>query len=174
MTRFAGLSYFAGVLRHGPEVASIGLENRDEAWMEEALRLAAEAAEDGEVPVGAVVILSDRIVGRGRNRMRERSDPRAHAEMEAIDEARAKVANGRLDGGTLVVTLEPCPLCAGAVLLTRLARVVFGAWDPRMGAAGSRFDILGAGVLADVRVRSGVLPEQCSSLLSDWFRRTRA
>jgi tRNA(adenine34) deaminase len=142
--------------------------------MEEALRLAAEAAERGEVPVGAVVVMGDQVVGRGRNRMLGRGDPRAHAEMEAIDDARAKVEGGRLDGGTIVVTLEPCPLCAGAILLTRLARVVFGAWDPRMGAAGSRFDILGAGVLGDVRVRSGVLPERCSSLLSDWFRGMRA
>jgi tRNA(adenine34) deaminase len=142
--------------------------------MEEALRLAGESAEQGEVPVGAVVVMGDRIVGRGRNRMVDRGDPRAHAEMEAIDDARAHVEGGRLDGGTVIVTLEPCPQCAGAILLTRLGRVVFGAWDPRMGAAGSRFDILGAGLLGDVRVRSGVLSERCSLLLSDWFRGMRA
>lgn len=141
--------------------------------MEEALRLAEEAGEAGEVPVGAVVVVGGEVVGRGRNRMLEKGDPRAHAEMEAIDAARAGCANGRLDGGTLVVTLEPCPLCAGAILLTRLSRVVFGAWDPRLGAAGSRFDVLGAGVLGDVRVRPEVLEDRCSSLLSDWFRERR-
>jgi tRNA(adenine34) deaminase len=141
--------------------------------MEEALRLAEEAGRAGEVPVGAVVVLGGEVAGRGRNRMRERGDPRAHAEMEAIDAARAGSPGGRLDGGTLVVTLEPCPLCAGAILLTRLSRVVFGAWDPRLGAAGSRFDVLGAGILGDVRVRPEVLPDRCSSLLSAWFREQR-
>jgi tRNA(adenine34) deaminase len=93
--------------------------------------------------------------------------------MEAIDAARAASESGRLDGGTLVVTLEPCPLCAGAILLTRISRVVFGAWDPRLGAAGSRFDVLGAGVLGDVRVRPEVLQDRCSSLLTAWFRERR-
>jgi tRNA(adenine34) deaminase len=148
-------------------------EDRDESWMEEALRLAEEAGRAGEVPVGAIVVLGDEVAGRGRNRMREKGDPRAHAEMEAIDAARTGSPGGRLDGGTLVVTLEPCPLCAGAILLTRLSRVVFGAWDPRLGAAGSRFDVLGAGVLGDVRVRPEVLPDRCSSLLSAWFRERR-
>jgi tRNA(adenine34) deaminase len=141
--------------------------------MEEALRLAEEAGRAGEVPVGAVVVVRGEIAGRGRNRMLEKGDPRAHAEMEAIDAARAGGAGGRLDGGTLVVTLEPCPLCAGAIVLTRLSRVVFGAWDPRLGAAGSRFDVLGAGILGDVRVRPEVLQDRCSSLLSDWFREQR-
>jgi tRNA(adenine34) deaminase len=141
--------------------------------MEEALRLAEEAGAAGEVPVGSVVVAGDRVIGRGRNRMREKRDPRAHAEMEAIDAARLQVEGGRLDGSTLYVTLEPCPLCAGAILLVRLARVVFGAWDPRLGAAGSRFDLLGAGVLGDVRVRPEVLEDRCASLLSDWFRERR-
>ncbi|NNE44744.1 MAG: nucleoside deaminase, partial [Gemmatimonadetes bacterium] len=101
-------------------------------------------------------------------------DPRAHAEMEAIDAARSCRENGRLDGCSLYVTLEPCPLCAGAILLVRLSRVVFGAWDRRMGAAGSRFDLLGAGVLGDIRVRPEVLQDPCSALLTDWFREQRA
>lgn len=141
--------------------------------MEEALRLARQSGDAGEVPVGAVIVRDGGIVGRGRNRMRERGDPRAHAEMEAMDAARARSPGGRLDGATLYVTLEPCPLCAGAILLVRISRVVFGAWDPRMGAVGSRFDILGAGVLGDVRVRPEVLPDRCSSLISDWFREQR-
>jgi tRNA(adenine34) deaminase len=152
---------------------SIRSEERDEPWMEEALRLAEEAGRAGEVPVGAVVVVGERIAGRGRNRMLEKGDPRAHAEMEAIDAARAGSPAGRLDGGTLVVTLEPCPLCAGAILLTRISRVVFGAWDPRLGAAGSRFDVLGAGILGEVRVRPEVLQDRCSSLLSAWFRERR-
>ena len=141
--------------------------------MREALRLAVEAGEAGEVPVGALVADGERIVARGRNRMRERSDPRAHAEMEAISAAREAVGTARLDGLTLVATLEPCPLCAGAILLSRIGRVVFGAWDSRLGACGSRFDVLGSGVLGDVRVKPEVLEEECSSLLSDWFRRQR-
>jgi tRNA(adenine34) deaminase len=141
--------------------------------MEHAFRLAVEAGEAGEVPVGAVVVREGSIVGRGRNRMRETGNPLAHAEMEAIADALARLNVARLDGDTLYVTLEPCPLCAGAALLTRLARVVFGAWDSRLGALGSRFDILGSGVLGDVRVRAGVCEEKCSALLSDWFRRER-
>jgi tRNA(adenine34) deaminase len=141
--------------------------------MEAAVRLAMEAGEAGEVPVGAIIVDGDRVVGRGRNRMRERSDPRAHAEMEAISDARGRLGTARLDGMTLYATLEPCPLCAGAILLTRLDRVAFGAWDSRLGACGSRFDVLGAGVLGDVRVRPEVLQETCSSLLSDWFQAER-
>ena len=141
--------------------------------MEDAVRLAVEAGDVGEVPVGAIVVGEDRIVGRGRNRMREKADPRAHAEMEAISDARENMGQARLDGMTLYVTLEPCPLCAGAILLVRLARVVFGAWDSRLGAGGSRFDVLASGVLGDVRVRPEVLQETCSSLLSNWFRAER-
>ena len=141
--------------------------------MVEAVRLAEVAGDAGEVPVGAVLVRDGEVLGRGRNRMREKADPRAHAEIEAIDEARRRHGTARLDGATLVVTLEPCPMCAGAIALTRVARVVFGAWDSRLGAAGSQFDVLGAGLLGEVIVRSGVLEETCSSLLSGWFRRRR-
>jgi tRNA(adenine34) deaminase len=137
--------------------------------MEEALVLAEESAAAGEVPVGAVLVREGRVIGRGRNRMRERGDPRAHAEMEAIEAARALTGSARLDGDTLYVTLEPCPMCAGAIVLARIARVVFGAWDPRLGACGSQWDVPGAGILGDVRVRPEVLADRCSSLLSDWF-----
>jgi tRNA(adenine34) deaminase len=137
--------------------------------MEQALDLAREAGAVGEVPVGAVIVRENRVVGRGRNRMQTTGDPRAHAEMEAIAAARQATGSARLDGDTMYVTLEPCPQCAGAIVLTRIARVVFGAWDPRLGACGSRFDVLGTGVLGDVRVRPEVLRDRCSSLLSDWF-----
>lgn len=141
--------------------------------MEEAIRLATEAGAAGEVPVGAVVVSGSEVLGRGRNRMVERADPRAHAEMLAIDEARERSGGARLDGATLYVTLEPCPQCAGAILLVRIARVVFGAWDPRLGAAGSQFDLLSSGILGDIRIRPDVLADQCSSLLSEWFRAER-
>jgi tRNA(adenine34) deaminase len=141
--------------------------------MARAVELAEAAGRAGEVPVGAIVVGEGRVIGSGRNRMREALDPRAHAEMEAITDARARSGNARLDGMTLYVTLEPCPQCAGAIVLTRLSRVVFGAWDPRLGACGSRFDVLGAGLLGDVRVRPEVLADRCSALLSDWFARTR-
>ena len=141
--------------------------------MEQALGLAREAAQAGEVPVGALIVRGDRIVGRGRNRMREAADPRAHAEMEAISDARAGTGSARLDGDTLYVTLEPCVQCAGAILLARISRVVFGAWDARLGACGSRFDVLGDGILGDVRVRPEVLRDRCSSLLSEWFQSER-
>ena len=150
-----------------------GATETDAAWMGRALELAREAGEAGEVPVGAVVVRGDRLVATGRNRMREFADPRAHAEMEAISAARQATGSARLDGHTLYVTLEPCPMCAGAILLTRIERLVFGAWDPRLGACGSQFDLPGAGILGDVRVRSEVLPEPCSALLSGWFEARR-
>jgi len=125
------------------------------------------------VPVGAVVVRGGELVASGRNRMRERADPRAHAEMEAISAAREAAGSARLDGHTLYVTLEPCPMCAGAIVLTRMERVVFGAWDPRLGACGSQFDLPGAGILGDVRVRPEVLLEPCSALLSGWFEERR-
>ena len=141
--------------------------------MEHAVQLAVAAGESEEVPVGAVIVRNGAIIGRGRNRMQERADPRAHAEMLAIDDARETTGGSRLDGDTIYVTLEPCPLCAGAILLTRIGRVVFGAWDPRLGAAGSVFDLLGSAILGDVRVRPEVFEDRCSSLLSEWFRQER-
>ncbi len=148
-------------------------DERDASWMEEALRLAREAGEAGEVPVGAVVVQGGAIVGRGRNRMIERADPRAHAEMDAMDDARRAGGTARLDGATLVVTLEPCAMCAGAIVLARIARVVFGAWDPRLGAAGSRWSLFDTSPLSDVRVRGGVLDKAASNLLQSWFQLQR-
>lgn len=153
--------------------SSHGTSDEDGAWMDEALALAREAAAAGEVPVGAVIVRSGAIVGRGRNRMLEAGDPRAHAEIEAITAAREAGGSARLDGCTLYVTLEPCPQCAGAIVLTRIGRVVFGAWDPRLGACGSRFDVLAPGLLGDIRVRSEVRLDPCSSLLSAWFAERR-
>ncbi|HET9886998.1 MAG TPA: nucleoside deaminase [bacterium] len=149
------------------------MQSNDETWMEAALGLAREAAAAGEVPVGAVIVMGGKLVALGRNRMEERRDPRAHAEMEAIANASESLGSARLDGATLYVTLEPCPQCAGAILLTRVARVVFGAWDLRLGACGSRWSLLDANPLGDVRVRAGVREEECGALLKEWFREHR-
>jgi tRNA(adenine34) deaminase len=138
--------------------------------MDAALELAREAAAVGEVPVGAVIVIDEKVVGHGRNRMKETSDPRAHAEIEAISNARESLGTARLDGATLYVTLEPCPQCAGAIVLTRIARIVFGAWDARLGACGSRWSVLDANPLGEVRVRAGVREEESGALLKDWFR----
>jgi tRNA(adenine34) deaminase len=173
LTIQTGLSYLPWVLRVPFRRFDIRPSIDDETWMEEAIQLAIEAGSAGEVPVGAVVVSEGVVLGRGRNRMVERSDPRAHAEMVAIDDARERSGKARLDGATLYVTLEPCPQCAGAILLVRFARVVFGAWDSRLGAAGSQFDLLSSGVLGDIRIRPEVLSDRCSSLLSEWFRAER-
>lgn len=110
--------------------------------MAEALRLAKCAADEGEVPIGAVVVSDGEIVGRGWNRNISLHDPSAHAEIMAMRDAGKHLGNHRLPGCTLYVTLEPCPMCAGAMIHARLARVVFGASDPKTGAAGGRFDLL--------------------------------
>ena len=141
--------------------------------MAAALDLAREAAAAGEVPVGAVIVMDGKLVGGGRNRMMERSDPRAHAEIEAISSAHEKLGSARLDGATLYVTVEPCPQCAGAIVLTRIGRVVIGAWDARLGACGSRWSVLEENPLGEVRVRAGVGEEESGALLKDWFREHR-
>ena len=109
----------------------------DELWMTEALNLAREAGAAGEVPVGAVVVLDGQIIGRGFNQPISRQDPTAHAEVVALRDAATRLGNYRLPGATLYVTLEPCMMCAGAMMHARLARVVFGAADPKTGVAGS-------------------------------------
>ena len=143
--------------------------------MEYALRLARRAAAAGEVPVGAVLVRAGEILGEGYNRPIGASDPTAHAEILALRRAAAAVGNYRLVGATLYVTLEPCPMCAGAIVHARGARVVFGAADPRSGAAGTVFDLLQSPSLNHrVRVRGGVLAEICSDLLQGFFRARRS
>jgi len=146
----------------------------DQEAMEEALRLAAEAGEAGEVPVGAVAVFEGRIVGRGRNRRETALDPTAHAELEAIQGAARALGRWRLTGVTLVVTLEPCAMCAGAMVLARIDRLVYGADDPKAGAAGSLLDLS-----ADPRlnhrfpVERGLLAATCAELLRAFFRARR-
>lgn len=143
--------------------------------IDQALRLA-EAGPLGDVPVGAVVVAADgTVIGAGHNRCIATTDPTAHAEIVAIRQAAARTASWRLDGCTLVVTLEPCSMCAGAVHSARIRRVVYGAPDPRAGAAGSLWDILRDRRLGPpVEVIGGVLAEPCGQLLSDFFGRLRA
>ena len=147
----------------------------DKAYMRLALEQAEIAASRGEVPVGAIVADSDRILGRGHNLREGARDPTAHAEMIAIREASAATGAWRLGGSTLYVTLEPCIMCMGAIVLARVARLVFGARDPKGGAAGSLYDISADTRLNHrVEVAGGVLKDDCSDILRLFFERLRA
>lgn len=149
-------------------------EKDDNYWMGLALREANKAGDRGEVPIGAVIVRDGMVLGRGYN-LREKSlDPTSHAEMTAIRKAARKAANWRLLGATLYVTLEPCPMCMGAILLARLERVVFGCHDPKAGAAGSLYDLSDDPRLNHrVALTSGVRSEECSAILSDFFAALR-
>lgn len=149
--------------------------NEDENWMRKALDLARTAAEHDEVPVGAVLVYEGTVVGEGWNRPIESQDPTAHAEIVALRAAGIKARNYRLPGATLYVTLEPCAMCVGAVVHARIARLVFGAFDPKTGAAGSVFDLLQAPQHNHrVAVTAGVLAEPCGALLTNFFRARRS
>jgi len=144
--------------------------------MDEALRLARLALESNDVPVGAVVLSPDgAIVGRGRNERELTGDPTAHAEVVALRDAASSTRNWNLADHTLVVTLEPCVMCAGAILNSRISKVVFGAWDDKAGAAGSVTDVLRTRTLpARVgEVVGGVRADECSALLTEFFGRLR-
>lgn len=143
--------------------------------MREAFALARKAADAGEVPVGAVVVRENVVIGRGYNRPIGAHDPSAHAEIVAMREAGAAIGDYRLGGCTLYVTLEPCIMCASATVHARLDRVVFGAWDPKAGAAGSITDVYSIPQLNHrVDVFGGVLAEECATLLADFFRARRS
>jgi tRNA(adenine34) deaminase len=146
----------------------------DAAWMEEALSEARRAAELGEVPVGAVVVKGDVVIGRGHNRREVDGDPLAHAEMFALREAAAAVGGWRLDGATLYVTLEPCAMCAGALVLSRVDRLVFGARDPKAGFCGSLGNLVADARLNHrLEVSEGVGREKAARLLRTFFTRLR-
>jgi tRNA(adenine34) deaminase len=147
----------------------------DERWMEAALELAREAQANGEVPVGAVVVLGERIVGRAGNAPIGERDPTAHAEIVAMREAAGATGNYRLTGASLYVTLEPCVMCAGAMLHARIARVVFGASDAKTGACGSVVDVFAEPRLNHhAVVVPGVRERECGQLLTDFFAQRRA
>ena len=146
----------------------------DETWMDEALLLAKQAGEEEEVPVGAVIVREGNIIGRGWNRNIGLHDPSAHAEIMAMREAGIALGNHRLTACTLYVTLEPCMMCAGAMVHARLDRIVFGASDPKTGAAGGKFDLLNNPAHNHApAVAGGCLADQCSMLLKDFFRQRR-
>ncbi len=148
--------------------------NNDELWMEEALRAALRALEAGEVPVGAVVVCEDRIVGRGWNRNISDADPAAHAEIVALREAGAALSNHRLSNCDLFVTIEPCAMCAGAIAHARITRLVYGADDPKAGAVQSVMQVLNHPQLNhSVEVRGGVLAGRCAELLQTFFKSRR-
>ena len=151
-----------------------GQSHPDEIWMEEALRCAQRALEAGEVPVGAVVVSGGRVVGRGWNRNIADHDPAAHAEIIALREAGATVGNHRLEACELFVTIEPCAMCAGALVHARIRRLVYGADDPKAGAVHSVMQVLNHPQLNhQIEVRSGVLAGRSAEVLQTFFKSRR-
>jgi len=143
--------------------------------MQQALLLANEAANHGDVPVGAIIVdEKGAVIGRGKNERVKNNDPLAHAEIMAIKDAASKLSNWRFDQLTLIVTLEPCVMCAGAIAQSRFKRLVFGSFDEKAGAAGSTWDLIrDARALTQIEVFSGVLTEDCALVLSDFFANKR-
>lgn len=149
-------------------------EALDQFWMQHALELARRAEAEGEVPVGAVIVQDEQVIGEGWNRPIGSNDPTAHAEIMALRAAATKLQNYRLLNTTLYVTLEPCSMCAGAMIHARVTRLVCGADDPKGGAAGSVFDILpGEKLNHQVAITRGVLAEECGQILSGFFQARR-
>ena len=147
---------------------------RDEYFMHLALREAERALEHGDVPIGTVVTHAGEVIGTGRNERELREDPTAHAEILALREAAAALGSWRLLDTVLYVTLEPCAMCAGAIVLARVPRVVFGTWDPKAGAAGSVLDVLAEPRLNHrPEVAGGLLADECATLLRSFFAARR-
>ncbi|MGO1750555.1 MAG: tRNA adenosine(34) deaminase TadA [Marinobacter sp.] len=151
------------------------IEHSDEYWMARALELAAQGASIGEVPVGAVVVRNGKELGAGFNTPITGCDPTAHAEINALRDASAKVENYRLSGATLYVTLEPCTMCVGAIVHSRISRLVYGACEPKAGAVESARRTLDEPHLNwQVEAVGGILQDDCSQIISDFFSRRRA
>ena len=139
-------------------------------WMQHALELANRAESEGEVPVGAIVVYEDRVIGEGWNRPIVDNDPTAHAEMIVITQAAAHLKNERLNDCTLYVTIEPCTMCMGAAVLARIKTIVFGAWDPKTGACGSALDLTKSGLYNHtIEITGGVLEAECRTILQEFF-----
>ena len=143
--------------------------------MDEAIAIARKATSTGDVPVGAIIINADGvIIGRGSNEREANSDPTAHAEIVAIRSAANRLQNSRLDGTTLIVTLEPCAMCAGAIAQSRISNLIFGAWDQKAGAVGSIWDVIrDPRALHKMNVTAGIREVECAKLLSDFFEGQR-
>ena len=153
----------------------LSAEEIDERYMKEAIELAGRALESEDVPVGALVVYRGHIIGRGYNQREKLRDPTAHAEMLAITAAAEYLGQWRLEGCTVYVTLEPCPMCAGALVQARVQRLVYGASDEKAGACGSLFEINADPRLNHrIETSAGVLAAPCAELLRDFFRRRRA
>ena len=152
-------------------------ENRqidDQRWISEAIEEASLAPAHGDVPIAALVVHDGRVIGRAHNERERHGDPTAHAEIVALRAAAAALGSWRVLDSTIYVTLEPCAMCAGAIVLARIPRVVFGAWDPKAGAAGSVLDILSEPQLNhSPDVLGGVLEDECAALLTDFFAERR-
>ncbi len=146
----------------------------DKIYMSEALKEAAKAFEADEVPVGAVIVHKGKIIARAHNQIKLLKDPTAHAEMIALTQAAAYLANERLLDTTMYATIEPCPMCAGAMVLGRVKKLVYGADDPKSGAAGSIVNIANNRKLNHrIEIKSGVLKEECAALLREFFKKKR-
>ena len=146
----------------------------DAAWMQEAIGCARHAAEHGDVPIGAVVVAGGEVIGAAGNERELRRDPTAHAEVLALRRAAERVGGWRIEGASIYVTLEPCAMCAGAIVLARIDRVIYGAPDPKAGAAGSVIDVLGEAMLNhNPKVEKAVLGDECAELLSSFFSARR-
>jgi tRNA(adenine34) deaminase len=158
-----------------PEKNPADMQSRADAeWMELALEQAALAGQAGEVPVGALVIKDGEIIGRGHNRNLLDNDPTAHAEIVALREAAARLGNHRLSGCLMITTIEPCSMCAGALIHARIARLVYGAADIKAGAVGSVLEVLNHPRLNHrMEVTRGILGDRCSEIIQDFFRRKR-
>lgn len=153
---------------------SEGIQHSNEWYMEKALAEAKKAFDRGEVPIGAVIVRSGRIIARGSNERELKQDATLHAEMTAIRKASRKNGSWRLNDCDMYVTLEPCTMCAGAIIQARIRSVYFGAWDPKAGAAGSVVNIFGEGRFNHkVEVYQGILEDRCSKLLKDFFMHLR-
>lgn len=150
------------------------LANTDARFMAEALKEARKASKKGDVPVGAVVVSGGEVVGRGHNKKEAAADPTGHAEIDAVKSAAKKLGKWRLTGTTIYVTLEPCPMCMGALIQARVARLVFAVYDPKAGAAGSVYDMSDDKRLNhSIKVEAGVLAEEGAALLKGFFKELR-
>ncbi len=146
----------------------------DQFWMSAAIELAKQAGERGEVPIGAVLILEDKIIGKGRNQSVELNDPTAHAEIQALREGGSKIGNYRLNGSKIYVTIEPCTMCVGALVHARIAKLIFGAKEPKSGAALSANDILRQNSFNHrFKILEGILEDECSELMRNFFKARR-
>lgn len=145
----------------------------DMKYMSMAIALAKQAADEGEVPVGAVIVHDGKVIGTGRNRRENNKNSLAHAEIEAINNACQRLNSWRLSGCTMYVTLEPCPMCAGAIINSRIKRVVYGTQDDKAGSCGSVINLFGCPYNHHPTITLGVLEEQCTALLKDFFKNLR-